>query len=104
MRMQQLHLKKMTLLAKINQRLREESKQLAGACKIPVIEDIRFKIGETERINSRQKSEVIENNAYVDPQREAEFDLLTRAVKDDELRDRIKRLWRGQEKRYIDRG
>ncbi len=100
--MQQLHLQKVDLLAKINQRLAEESKNLAGSSKIPALADIRFRIGRTERVESERSTDLKDSDTFVDPQRESDFDMLTRSIKDKELRERIKRLWCGQEKRCVD--
>jgi hypothetical protein len=99
--MQQLHLRKMTFLEKLNQRLATEAKKLAGSSKIPVLADIRFQIGRAESVGLEREAD-IQVEQVIDPQRESDFDMLSRSIKDVELRQRIKRLWRGQEKRYID--
>lgn len=101
--MQQLHLQKINILEKLNKRLGEDSKNLTGFSKIPTIQDIRFKIGQTELAGNTKATDSKEQFAVVDPQREHDFDMLTRSIKDDALRERFKLLWLGQEKRFIDR-
>lgn len=96
--MQQLHFIKLDLLEKINQRLRADSRVQMVNADIPQLDDIRFKISRISH-GKPLAAPPEKQRRPVDPQREKDFELLTKTIKDEELRLRIRRLWVNLEKR-----
>ena len=97
--MQQLHFLKHDLLERINQRLRADCHTRETRADVPKLDDIRFKISRDDHRPRVEAAAVETSEAPVDPQREQDFNLLIKSIKNEELRSMIKRLWRNLEKR-----
>lgn len=100
--MQQLHFLKHDLLEKINLRLAAEYVSPDSRAQAPQIDDIRFKIKQVQPDNQLAEPSAtpyVDLSGTVDPIREQKFDHLIKSIENNELRERVRRLWQNLEKR-----